>query len=229
MSSNNNNISSSDAENIKLDTLKLQFKRTELEFEEINFNTIYQINNLKQFWEIFQNVDFEEIIQKGNIFLSLKTPIWNPQYGTFSFIVSKSSNKTITDVFTDICLFFVEKQLNGNKKIEGVSLTLKGRERNIFNIKVTLNSQDETDMDFDSLPDYFGTPRFSLNCQRSITSSGFEVVKRTKYNNNNQQRCFPNKNYYNNNYHHHKKNNNKSRKNNNSKPPMIPIPVVMNK
>jgi hypothetical protein len=200
-----------DAKNITFDPLKLQFKHLGLEFEEINFNTIYQINNLQQFWQVFQNVNFEELIQRGSIFLSLNTPIWNPQYGTFSFIVSKSANKSVTDVFTDICLFFLEKQLNGIEKIESVSLTLKGRERNIFNIKVTLNSQDETDIDFQSLPEYFGNPKFSLNCQRTITSSGFELVKRFKYNN---QQQFPNKNY-------HKK---KKRKNNfhQNKPPIVP-------
>jgi hypothetical protein len=160
------------------------------------------------------------MIGKGSVFLSLKTPIWNPKYGTFSFIVSKSSNKTVADVFTDICLFFIENQLNQNKRIEGVSLTLKGRERNIFNIKVTLNSQDENDISFDSLSEYFGNPKFSLNCQRSI-SNGFEMVKRTKK----QQQRYPNKNYYNNNYHKKNKYNNniKSKKNNyDSKPPMNP-------
>ena len=212
------------AENIKFNSLKLQYKPSEFDFEEINFKTIYQINNLKEFWGVFQNVEFEEMIEKGSVFLSLKTPIWNPKYGTFSFIVSKSSNKTVVDVFTDICLFFIENQLNQDKKIEGVSLTLKGRERNIFNIKVTLNSQDENDINFESLPEYFGDPKFSLNCQRSITSSGFEMVKRTKQ----QQQRYPNKNYYNNNYHKKNKyNNKKSKKINNyddddSKPPTNP-------
>ena len=197
------------AGNIKFDRLKLQFKSSELEFEEMNFKTIYQIDNLKTFWEIYQNVEFPEIIQKGSIFLSLKTPIWNPDFGTFSFIVSKGSNKNINEIFTDISLFFIENQLNGHKKIEGVSITLKGRERNIFNIKVILNNQNPNEINFDSLPEYFGKFKFSLNCERS---NGFETIKRSKYNNNKyhhhrqqQQQQLPphpqyaNKNYYNNN------------------------------
>ena len=214
------------AKNIKFDTLKLQFKNTELEFEEINFKTIYKIDNLKTFWEVYQTLEFPELILKGSIFLSLKTPIWNPSYGTYSFIVSQSSKKMIFEVFTDISLFFLENQLNENKKIESVSLSLKGRERNIFNIKVTLNSQNPHDVCFESLPEYFGSPKFSLNCERS--SSGFELVKRNKYNNNNNNNNnnnhqYSNKNYYNKNY--NKKNHIKYKKKNqqqqNNKPPLI--------
>ena len=198
----NNSITKENAGNIKFNLLKLQFKKSEFDFKENNFKTIYRINNLKDFWAVIQNIQLDELIQKGSIFLSLKTPIWIPSFGTFSFIVSKSTNN-IDKVFTDICLFYIENLLNENKKIEGVSVSLKGREHNIFNIKVILNSQDENDINFSTLPTYFGNPKFSLNCQRQQQQQ--------------QQQPPPlNKNYYNNYHKKNKYNNNKSKKKNNN-------------
>lgn len=172
-----------EAKNIVFNNLKLQFKSSQSEFKEINFKTIYEINNLKTFWDVYNNSDFLTCIQFGSLFLSSCSPIWNPNNGTFSFIVSNSnSEKQIDEVWRDLSVFFLTHLLNSEKendvKIEGVSVTLKGRERNIYNLKITSNSTDPQSINFDSLPLYFGRPKFLVNAERqSSVQGGFEVVK----------------------------------------------------
>lgn len=170
-------IDEENPENIIFSNLKLQFKPTQSDFEEINFKNIYEIKNLKTFWEVYKNTDFLTLIQHGSLFLSLRSPIWDPNNGTFSFIVSSISGKSIDTVWQDLSIFFLTQLLKDeSSNIEGISATLKGRERNIFNLKITSTSKEFNSIDFSTLPSYFGNPKFLVNAERELVKDGFEMV-----------------------------------------------------
>jgi len=161
--------STGEAKRITFQNLFLQVKENHLEFEKNNFVNIYKnkIDNLFIFWSLYNNIEFESIIRHGySLFLSLESPIWNPDHGTFSFIITNKSGKNSDDVWADISLFYVQQLLNlkEDNNIKGISLTLKGREKNIFNVKVNASTDD---VNFSSLPSYFGSFKFLRNSVRS--------------------------------------------------------------
>ena len=162
------------AKEIQFNNITLYAKLKSDEFELTKFKVIYNIDNLEKFWSIFQNINFESIIQhEFDLFFSLKSPIWNPNNASYSFILSKSCCKTSNEVWSDIGLYFIQQLLNLGSEdccIEGISLTLKGRTKNIFNVKIVIRGQKDV-LDFSSIPDYFGNYHFKNNTDRVLLSS----------------------------------------------------------
>lgn len=143
--------------------LTLRFKNTIKEFELKNFFSIYSITSLQLFWQVYQNSDFNTLIQHGSLFLSKSSPIWEEECGTYSFIVTLFE-RTVEEVWTDLSLFYCQEMLRGNQNIEGISVTLKGFKNHILNLKVCVRKEEN--MEKWELPSYFEQPRFALNGER---------------------------------------------------------------
>jgi hypothetical protein len=162
--------------------LILYFKPAFKPFEKSNFQILASITNLKQFWQVFNNIHFQNYLSAGSFFLSCKeTPLWNDNGATFSFIVSfittnnqqqqqKNFDEKMNIPWLDLALAFISLILNDPEivnKVEGISITAKIKS---FNLKFGITSPENNENLITSfktnLPSYFGDYKFMENNER---------------------------------------------------------------
>lgn len=180
MSDDNNNNDDNDASKIIFKPLILYFKQNCKPFEIKSFQVLAKISNLKHFWEVFNNINFEKYISVGSFFLSCsESPLWPGDGGNFSFIVSFKSlefqknihyNNQQTIPLMDLSLALISLILNqpeSIKLIEGVSIIKKSKTFNCkFGVSNCLNNEEIFKSFKSNLPDYFGDCKFMQNGER---------------------------------------------------------------
>lgn len=162
--------------------LTLYFKpNAKQTFELKNFQTIAIITNLKQFWNVYNNIDFEKYLTVGCFFLCNKSPIWNNNGSAYSFIVNfatanqlkkKPEDLKMNMPWLDLSLAFLSLILNNEtetifKKVEGISIRMKDR---TFNLKLGVSSstfEEELIEEFKkNVPSHFNNYKFMANGAR---------------------------------------------------------------
>ena len=151
--------------------LTFYFKHNNTPYEAEYCTKIYTVTSIVKFWQVFNNVEFNTLLNYGTISLQVGNilPLWDMNSGTFSNIVPIECKNT----WRDICLFLLEKVLNQETQFTGVTMIVK--KGKFLNVKVSTSGQDE-DL---GLPEYFCKPKFMMNNVRETQVSRHKRPNRT--------------------------------------------------
>ena len=148
--------------------LTFYFQHNGTPYEAKSCTKIYTIQSVVKFWQVFNNTEFDKLLEFGTISLQVKDklPLWDMDCGTFSNIIHIKERGT----WKDACLFLLQKVLNKETQFNGITLVVK--KQRFFNLKVSTTGKNE-ELD---LPEYFCKSKFMMNNEREK-----QVVKKKRY------------------------------------------------